>query len=62
MNVTEIRKYAREKGVDPGQMRKAELIRAIQAAENNPTCYDSDRKFYCPETNCLWEKDCKKEI
>jgi hypothetical protein len=62
MTVTEIRKYAKKKGVNPGRMTKAELIRAIQAAENNPTCYRSDRKFNCPETNCLWEKDCKKEI
>ncbi|MCX6554547.1 MAG: Rho termination factor N-terminal domain-containing protein [Candidatus Aminicenantes bacterium] len=61
MKVTEIRKYAREKGVDPGRMRKTELIRAIQAAENNPTCYKSERKYNCPESNCLWEEDCKKE-
>jgi hypothetical protein len=62
MNMTEIKKYAKGKGVNPGQLKKAELIRAIQAAESNPTCYGSDRKFYCPETNCLWEKDCKKEM
>ena len=61
MNMTEIKKYARGKGVDPGAMRKSELIRAIQAAEGNPCCYGSDRKAHCPETNCLWEKDCKKE-
>ena len=62
MNMIETKKYAKGKGVDPGRMKKAELIRAIQAAENNPTCYGSDRKFHCPETSCLWEKDCKKAI
>jgi hypothetical protein len=61
MNVAEIRKYAEGKGVDPGRLKKAELIRAIQAAEGNPTCYGSERKFRCPETGCLWDKDCKKE-
>lgn len=62
MNMTEIKKYARGKGIDPGKMKKTELIRSIQAAENNPNCYASDRKLYCPETNCLWEKDCKKKV
>jgi hypothetical protein len=62
MNMTEIKKLAKQKGIDPGLMKKAELIRAIQAAEGNPSCYGSDRKFHCPEINCLWEKDCKKEI
>ena len=62
MNMTEIKKYAKQKGVNPGQMKKTGLIRAIQAAENNPACYASDRKLNCPETCCLWEKDCKKAI
>jgi hypothetical protein len=61
MKLIEIRKYAWEKGVDPGKMKKADMIRAIQAAEGNPTCYGSERKSYCPETECLWESDCKKE-
>ncbi len=62
MNVTEIKKYAKGKGVEAGTMKKKELIRAIQAAEGNPTCYGSERKFSCPEIKCLWETDCKKEI
>jgi hypothetical protein len=61
MKLTEIRKYAGEKGVDAGKMKKSELIRAIQAAEGNPTCYGSERKSCCPEPKCLWESDCKKE-
>lgn len=61
MKLTEIKKYAKEKGVNPRVMKKIELIRAIQAAEGNPTCYDSERKANCQEWNCLWEKDCKKE-
>lgn len=61
MNLIQIRKYAGEKGVEPGKMTKPELIRAIQAAEGNPTCYGSERKYCCPETQCLWGNDCKKE-
>jgi hypothetical protein len=61
MKVTEIKKYARGKGVAPGTMKKKELIRAIQAAEGNPACYGSERKANCPERTCLWEMDCKRE-
>jgi len=61
MNWIDIRQYAKAKGVNPGKMKKKELIRAIQAAEGNPTCYGSDRKTRCPETICLWEVDCKRE-
>jgi hypothetical protein len=61
MKMTEIKKLAKRKGIDPGLMKKAELIRAIQAAEGNPTCYGSERRFSCPEVSCLWEKECKKE-
>ena len=61
MNWIEIRRYAKSKGVSPGKMKKKELVRAIQAAEGNPTCYGSDRKTHCPETACLWEVDCKRE-
>ncbi|HUU04587.1 MAG TPA: SAP domain-containing protein [Patescibacteria group bacterium] len=61
MKLTQIRKYAGEKGVNSGKMKKVELIRAIQAAEGNPTCYGGERKSYCPEKKCLWEIDCKKE-
>lgn len=61
LNWVEMRRYARSKGVNPGKMRKIELIRAIQAAEGNPQCFATERKGHCPETACLWERDCKKE-
>jgi hypothetical protein len=61
MNWVESRNYARSRGVNPGKMKKMNLIRAIQAAEGNPTCYGSERKAHCPETKCLWEFDCKRE-
>ncbi|HOW44774.1 MAG TPA: SAP domain-containing protein [Candidatus Aminicenantes bacterium] len=60
LNWVEMRRYARSKGVNPGKMRKTELVRAIQAAEGNPQCFASERKDHCPETDCLWERDCKK--
>jgi hypothetical protein len=60
LNWVEMRRYARSKGVNPGKLRKTELIRAIQAAEGNPQCFASERRVHCPETSCLWERDCKK--
>jgi hypothetical protein len=57
MTVKEIRKRAKTLGIEPGRMNKADLIRAIQAAEGNPVCYRSGRE-YCGELACLWLADC----
>ena len=61
LNWVEMRRYARSKGVNPGKLRKTELIRAIQAAEGNPQCFATERRDHCPETACLWERDCRKQ-
>lgn len=60
MNVTEIRKRARELKVkNYSRMRKDDLIRAIQLAEGNTDCYK--RITNCGETDCLWREDCQVE-
>ena len=61
LNWVEMRRYARSKGVNPGKLRKTELILAIQAAEGNPQCFATERRDHCPETACLWERDCRKQ-
>ena len=39
MKVKDIKAKAKEMGIDPRKMKKEELIRAIQQAENNIVCY-----------------------
>jgi hypothetical protein len=61
MNMEEIRNYARQKGVNPGRLKKTDLIRAIQTAEGSVPCYATMQRFHCTEGDCRWAVDCKNE-
>jgi hypothetical protein len=61
MKLNEINKIAARSGIKPGKMKKAEIIRAIQKAENNFDCYGTSRIEICNERGCLWRIDCLKE-
>jgi hypothetical protein len=39
-------------------MKKTDVIRAIQRAENNIECYGTQRVDMCDEDACLWRNDC----
>jgi len=58
MNFNEIRKMAKEMGINTYRMKKPEIIRSIQRTEGNMDCYGTDRARYCGEDRCLWRKDC----
>ena len=58
MNLTEIKQLAKDRGVVPGRMRKAELIRSLQAQEGNPPCYNTQMSERCGQEHCLWRPDC----
>ena len=57
MNMEEIRRRARDVGVKPRRLRKADLIRAIQRAEGNFDCFGS-ASTWCDRLDCCWRKDC----
>jgi hypothetical protein len=57
MTIREIRKRAKALGLTLDTNNKAELIRAVQAAENNPQCYMMGRA-HCDEVKCCWLEDC----
>jgi len=59
VNLKEVKEFAEQKGVRPGRQKKAELIRSIQSAENNPACYMTDQAASCGEVSCLWRGDCR---
>lgn len=40
------------------QMKKNDMILAIQRAENNIECFGTIRVEYCQELSCLWREDC----
>jgi hypothetical protein len=45
-------------GLNTYRMKKPDVIKAIQRAENNIDCYATDRIQYCNEAYCLWRDDC----
>lgn len=58
MNFNEIKSMAKGVGINTRGMRKLDVIRAIQRAENNIECYGTQRVDTCNEDACLWRSDC----
>lgn len=59
MLVKEIRKKAKEMGINGAKMVKVELIRAIQIEEKNTPCFQTGI-INCSQTGCCWYSDCQK--
>lgn len=58
MKLQEIKAIAKENGIKAGNLKKAELIRAIQRAEGNFDCFGTAMAGICDQMNCLWREDC----
>ncbi len=59
LKVEEIRKIAGKLDIKTANMKKTELIRAIQEAEGNSMCFDTGKAAECGQVSCLWVDDCK---
>ena len=59
MKVQEIKEIAARMGIKAGSMKKADLIRAIQQAEGNESCFETGKVDSCGQDRCLWREDCK---
>jgi hypothetical protein len=55
--MSEVRAKAKAVGIDPGKMKKTELICAIQKAEGFTACFGSGKQD-CPYTDCCFRSDC----
>ncbi|MBI5188906.1 MAG: SAP domain-containing protein [Nitrospirae bacterium] len=60
MNLKQVKEIAKEKGVKVGNMKKEEIIRAIQRAEGNFDCFGTAIAGICDQSGCLWWNDCLK--
>jgi hypothetical protein len=58
MNLNDIKKMAKDMGINTYGMKKIDVVRAIQQAENNIECYGTERVDTCHEDGCLWRNDC----
>jgi hypothetical protein len=59
MAMGEIKDKAKNLGITPGNMKKTELIQAIQRAEGNSACYGTTNGT-CQWTECCFRPDCLK--
>lgn len=59
MHMQTVRAIAQERGIKPGRMTKVDLIRTLQQAEGNTSCFATDEDGSCPQMGCLWREDCQ---
>ena len=58
MKLEEIKAIAKQHDIKVGKLKKAELVRAIQAAEGNDACFETGQASGCGQEGCLWRADC----
>ena len=58
MTLKQIREIAKQKDIKVGNMKKENIIRAIQRAEGNFDCFGTAAAGICDQMNCLWRDDC----
>ncbi len=59
MNLEAVKKIAKQRGLKISNLKKTELIRAIQQDEGNTACYNTDTAACCGQEDCLWRDDCR---
>jgi len=59
MSMADIKEKAKNLGINAGNLKKTELVRAIQGAEGNSTCYGTSNGT-CQWVACCWRSDCLK--
>lgn len=59
MTVKELKKIAKQQGINTQRMKKADIVRAIQTGEGNDPCFQTGAKEICGQYECLWRPDCR---
>jgi hypothetical protein len=54
-----VKELAKERGLPVKNMKKTDLIRAIQRNEGHFDCYNTSSSANCGQLQCLWREDCK---
>jgi hypothetical protein len=58
MNQQQLVKIAKQHAIRPVGLKRPEIVRAIQRAENNFDCYASACHGECDQAECLWRDTC----
>jgi hypothetical protein len=59
MKLDDVKKIAKDQGIPIRNMKKVDLVRAIQRNEGNSDCYNSESSDTCGQFSCLWRDDCR---
>lgn len=58
MQMQEIRHIAKQHGLKTSRQSKVDLVRQIQSAEGNFSCFATAVSGVCDQQHCLWRQDC----
>ena len=58
MKLDDIKEIAKQHNIKIAKMNKADLVTAIQQAENNEPCFATGIANNCGQDACLWREDC----
>jgi len=58
MKLDEIKEIAKQHNIKMAKMKKADLIRGIQQAEQNEACFETGTAASCGQEICVWREDC----
>jgi len=58
MKLEDIKEIAKLHNIKAGKLKKAELVRAIQAEEGHEACFESGIADTCGQDGCLWREVC----
>jgi len=58
MKVDAVKGIAKQHKIKMGKANKSEIIRAIQQAEGNQPCYNTNSAATCGQFACMWREDC----
>ena len=58
MKISQIKEIAKQHQIKPSNLNKQELVRAIQIAEGNQSCFGSNHSESCGQDACVWREDC----
>jgi hypothetical protein len=58
MKLQEVKRIAKNMGLDAAKLTKDDLIRTIQVKEGNVPCFGVGKAAECGQAVCLWREDC----
>ena len=64
INKVSLQQLAKQIGIkNPEQITQTnELVRVIQKASQQPSCFQSDHSEFCEDKDCIWSTECQKLI